>query len=105
MVKGGFNNYDLYLLLQLNWVCTQDTLSTWAQAFFFCGAIVGGLVFGWVADRFGRVPALVLTNLVGFIFGVVTAFTKSFWQFALCRFFVGLSFDNCFTMMYILGNV
>ncbi|KAI5732557.1 hypothetical protein M8J76_001680 [Diaphorina citri] len=83
-------------------IATEDTLSTWAQAFFFCGAIVGGLVFGWVADRFGRVPALVLTNLVGFIFGVITAFTKSFWQFALCRFFVGLSFDNCFTMMYIL---
>lgn len=89
---------------QLNWVCAQDTLPTLATAIFFCGAIVGGLVFGWVADHFGRIPALIGTNLTGFIAGVVTAFATTFWQFAVCRFFVGLAFDNCFTMMYILGE-
>ncbi|KAI5703777.1 hypothetical protein M8J76_006486 [Diaphorina citri] len=87
---------------ELNWVCAQDTLPTLAQAIFFCGAIVGGLVFGWVADHFGRIPALVGTNLTGFVAGVATAFASTFWQFAICRFFVGLAFDNCFTMMYIL---
>nr|XP_033199811.1 organic cation transporter protein-like isoform X2 [Bombus vancouverensis nearcticus]XP_033199828.1 organic cation transporter protein-like isoform X2 [Bombus vancouverensis nearcticus] len=39
---------------------------------------------------------------MGFLAGVATAFTGSFWQFTLCRFFVGFAFDNCFTMMYIL---
>uniref|UniRef100_A0A8D8ZDD1 Organic cation transporter protein n=1 Tax=Cacopsylla melanoneura TaxID=428564 RepID=A0A8D8ZDD1_9HEMI len=87
---------------ELNWVCDQNTLAPWAQASFFCGAIVGGLVFGWIADRFGRVPALVLTNFIGFVFGTMTAFSTTFWQFAVCRFFVGLAFDNCFTMMYII---
>lgn len=36
--------------------------------------------------------------------GVSTAFSGTFWQFSLCRFFVGFAFDNCFTMMYILGK-
>uniref|UniRef100_A0A8D8S4C5 Organic cation transporter protein n=1 Tax=Cacopsylla melanoneura TaxID=428564 RepID=A0A8D8S4C5_9HEMI len=85
-----------------NWVCQQDTLPTLATAIFFCGAIVGGLLFGWMADHFGRIPALIGTNLTGFIAGVATAFATNFWQFAACRFFVGLAFDNCFTMMYIL---
>ncbi|XP_045508830.1 organic cation transporter protein-like [Colias croceus] len=87
---------------QLDWVCDKDNLPATAQAIFFCGAIVGGLVFGWIADKYGRIPALVGTNMMGFAAGVGTAFTNSFWSFALCRFLVGLAFDNCFTMMYIL---
>ncbi|CAH2236945.1 jg23393 [Pararge aegeria aegeria] len=94
---------------QLDWVCDKDNLPATAQAIFFCGAIVGGLVFGWIADKYGRIPALVGkekftdgTNLVGFAAGIATAFCNAFWSFALCRFLVGLAFDNCFTMMYIL---
>ncbi|KAG6454670.1 organic cation transporter protein [Manduca sexta] len=87
---------------QLDWVCDKDNLPATAQAIFFCGAIVGGLVFGWIADKYGRIPALVGTNMMGFLAGVGTAFCNSFWSFTLCRFLVGLAFDNCFTMMYIL---
>ncbi|XP_055619494.1 organic cation transporter protein [Toxorhynchites rutilus septentrionalis] len=85
-----------------DWVCENTYLSTLAQSIFFVGAIVGGLLFGWIADRFGRIPALAGCNLIGFVAGVVTAFVGNFWQFALCRFLVGFAFDNCFTMMYIL---
>jgi len=71
---------------------------------FFGGAILGGLIFGWMADRYGRIPALVWTNLMGFMAGIATAFVTTFWAFCVCRFLVGLAFDNCFTMMYILGK-
>ncbi|XP_017777599.1 PREDICTED: organic cation transporter protein-like [Nicrophorus vespilloides] len=87
---------------ELDWVCEQDGLPTLAQAIFFCGAILGGLVFGWVADRHGRIPALVGTNLIGATAGIATAYCNSFWSFCVCRFLVGMAFDNCFTMMYIL---
>lgn len=85
-----------------NWVCDDAALPTYAQSIFFVGAIVGGLLFGWIADRFGRIPALVGCNLMGFGAGVGTAFSTNFWQFALFRFLIGFAFDNCFTMMYIL---
>lgn len=89
---------------EFGWVCENDTYGTWATSIFFVGAIVGGLLFGWVADRYGRVPALVFCNLTGFVGGIATAFSMNFWQFCLCRFLVGFAFDNCFTMMYILGE-
>lgn len=87
---------------ELGWVCEYSALPTTAQSVFFVGAIFGGLIFGWVADQYGRIPALIGANLMGFLAGVATAFTNTFWQFTLCRFFVGFAFDNCFTMMYIL---
>ena len=97
-------SFDCSFLLQLGWVCQYDSLPTVAQSIFFIGAIFGGLIFGWIADQYGRIPALIGANMMGFLAGVATAFTNTFWQFALCRFFVGFAFDNCFTMMYILGN-
>ncbi|XP_033360734.1 organic cation transporter-like protein [Bombus vosnesenskii] len=74
---------------ELGWVCQYDALPTIAQSIFFIGAIFGGLIFGWVADQYGRIPALLGANLMGFLAGVATAFAGSFWQFTLCRFFVG----------------
>jgi MFS family permease len=96
-------SYDI-LCFQLGWVCDKAALPTIAQAVFFGGAILGGLIFGWVADRYGRIPALVWTNIIGFIAGIATSFVTTFWAFCVCRFLVGLAFDNCFTMMYILGE-
>ncbi|KAG7213591.1 hypothetical protein KM043_002845 [Ampulex compressa] len=87
---------------ELGWVCDYSALPTTAQSIFFVGAIFGGLIFGWIADRYGRIPALIGTNVTGFLAGCATIFAGSFWEFALYRFFVGFAFDNCFTMMYIL---
>ncbi|XP_048488030.1 carcinine transporter isoform X3 [Plutella xylostella] len=87
---------------QLGWVCDKDNYPATAQAVFFCGAIVGGLIFGWIADKYGRIPALIGTNMCGFAAGVGTAFANSFWSFCLCRFLVGLAYDNCFMVMYII---
>ncbi|CAB3221117.1 unnamed protein product [Arctia plantaginis] len=84
------------------WVCDRSSYVPTAQATFFVGAVVGTIVFGWTADRFGRVPAIILTNLIGGIGSIGTSFTTDVWDFMLCRFIVGLSFDNCFMVLYVL---
>lgn len=40
-------------------MCEYAGYAPTAQAIFFAGSFIGGLFFGWMADRFGRVPALV----------------------------------------------
>lgn len=49
--------------------------------------------------------AVETSSLISSFTGVATAFSGSFWTFSLCRFLVGFAFDNCFTMMYILGKL
>nr|CAD7429750.1 unnamed protein product [Timema monikensis] len=87
---------------ELNWVCDKDFLGTIAQAIFFVGAIVGSLIWGWMGDRYGRLPALVGSNAVGMLAGIASAFCNTFWSFCLCRFLIGLAYDSCFALMYIL---
>ena len=93
-----------FIYSQLNWVCDEGGKAPLAQALFFCGSITGGLLLGYIADRYGRIPALVLCNLIGALAGVITAFSYNFIVFAFSRFLLGVAFDNCFTLMYILGN-
>lgn len=62
----------------------------------------GGLLFGWIADRYGRIPSIIGSNILAGLAGIATAFSNSFWTFTICRFMVGVAFDNCFTIMYIL---
>ncbi|PZC70816.1 hypothetical protein B5X24_HaOG214833 [Helicoverpa armigera] len=87
---------------QQGWVCERDNYPATAQAIFFCGGIAGGFIFGWIADKYGRIPALIGANLSGFVGGVGSVFTNDFWSFCLCRFIVGLAYDNCFIIMYIV---
>ncbi|CAH2099470.1 unnamed protein product [Euphydryas editha] len=84
------------------WVCENSDLVTWSQSINFVGSIFGGILCGNLADKYGRLPVIMLSNLLGCIGGVATIFTTDFWDFAICRFIVGMACDSCFLMIYIL---
>ncbi|CAK9808197.1 Carcinine transporter [Anthophora quadrimaculata] len=84
------------------WVCDEAYKATLAQSIFFVGSIIGGMFFGWMADKHGRVPVLIGTNLMGLIGGLCTLYISEFWHFCACRFVVGLAYDNTFMIAYIL---
>jgi MFS family permease len=59
-------------------------------AIFLAGGAFGGLLFGSLADRWGRRPTMVLTILVYSIFSGLTYFAQTLWQVAALRFFVAV---------------
>jgi MFS family permease len=54
------------------------------------GAAAGGLLFGVIADRFGRTRALMGSVLVYSIFTAACGLTNSFWQLGVARALLGL---------------
>ncbi|KOC60999.1 Organic cation transporter protein [Habropoda laboriosa] len=92
----------LSIAAEQRWVCDEAYKATLAQSIFFVGSIFGGLIFGWMADKYGRVPVLIGTNLMGFLGGLCTLYISEFWHFCVCRFVVGLAYDNTFVIAYIL---
>ncbi len=54
------------------------------------GGFTGGVLFGSVADRIGRRPAMVLTILMYSIFSGLTFFAQELWQVGVLRFLVAM---------------
>ncbi|KAF8373243.1 hypothetical protein PRIPAC_79672 [Pristionchus pacificus] len=99
-IIGGFawmaDSMEVMLLsllspsLACEWGVTpfQQAIST---TFVFAGWMISSPFWGRFCDVYGRKKGLISASLLGFIFGIVTAFTHSFLAFLLARFFVGLA--------------
>jgi MFS family permease len=57
---------------------------------FLVGGAVGGVLFGILADRWGRRGTMALTILLYSVFTGLTALTQTWWQMVILRFLVGL---------------
>ncbi|MEQ1903155.1 MAG: MFS transporter [Pirellulaceae bacterium] len=61
-----------------------------AIAAFLIGAAAGGVLFGWLGDRVGRVRAMSFSILTYALFSGLGAFADSAWQIILVRFVAAL---------------
>ncbi|HET7696977.1 MAG TPA: MFS transporter [Vicinamibacterales bacterium] len=60
-------------------------------------AAVGGVGFGWIADRFGRTRGLMLSVALYSVFTFACGFATSLWQFVLFRIFLGFGMGGVWT--------
>ncbi len=59
-------------------------------ASFLLGAALGGLVFGWLGDRLGRVRAMIFSILAYSLFTGFCYFVQAPWQFGVFRFLAAI---------------
>jgi MFS family permease len=57
---------------------------------FLVGAATGGVIFGWLGDRIGRVRAMMLSVLTYAIFSGICGFAQEAWQVAAFRLIASL---------------
>jgi MFS family permease len=57
---------------------------------FLVGWAIGGVLFGVIADRYGRMKTLVFTILVYAVFTGMAALSATWWQLAIYRFLTAL---------------
>lgn len=69
------------------------TLNGWfavIMAMFLIGAATGGVIFGWLGDRIGRVRAMSLSIFTYAVFTGLCGFANAAWQIAALRFIASL---------------
>ena len=70
-----------------------QNIGTWLSiiiAVFLVGAACGGLLFGWLGDRIGRVRAMVWSVATYAVFSGLCGFSTAPWQLAILRFIASL---------------
>jgi len=119
----GFGKWHILLLFQCGWanasdaieiMCISFTMSSMHQSLnlpsekltsltvaLFLGMMVGGYLWGSLADRFGRRKIIIQSLIVNSVFGAASAFGKNLWVMVFLRFLSGVgaggSLPVCFS--------
>lgn len=72
-------------------VCANKNLNQALATFFFLGVTIGAVIFGQLADKFGRRPIIQVSFVASTIFGTLSAFSTSYVMFAITRTLCGVS--------------
>nr|XP_060614165.1 solute carrier family 22 member 6-A-like [Anolis sagrei ordinatus] len=91
------------IIMEWDLVCNLRTRRQMAQSIYMGGVLVGALVFGSLADRFGRKAIISWSYLQMAVSGVCTAFSPSLTAYCVFRFLVGMALSgivlNCMSLV------
>ncbi|XP_077470919.1 solute carrier family 22 member 23-like isoform X2 [Stigmatopora argus] len=83
-------------------VCNSAWKVHIAKFSLLVGSIFGYLVFGILADWFGRHPVLIISVLFMLVFGLTVAFSVNVPMFSTLRFFEGFCLSGITLSLYVL---
>ena len=77
-----------------------DSNKGWIAAMVFAGMLLGGWVWGSLADRLGRKTCLMLALFTNSVGGIMAAFVGSYHGMLLCRFVAGLGVGGSIPVIF-----
>ncbi|KAF7217988.1 solute carrier family 22 member 7-like [Nothobranchius furzeri] len=105
--QGGwvYDNSTFKSTLVTEWdlVCSRKGMNKATATVFFVGVMMGAPLFGFLSDRYGRRPLLLVSYLSSLTFAVLSAFSTSYVMFTIMRLFTGLSLAGISIISYALN--
>ncbi|XP_045859518.1 solute carrier family 22 member 14 [Meles meles] len=74
------------LVNEFDLVCGKDGNTEGVQTMLTAGILIGSLIFGFVSDKLGRYPTILMSLLGLTVFGFGTAFVSTFHQYLFFHF-------------------
>ncbi|XP_074518250.1 solute carrier family 22 member 7-like [Halichoeres trimaculatus] len=100
-----YDNSTFKTTLATEWdlVCSRKGMNKATATIFFIGVMIGAPVFGFLSDRFGRRPLLLVSYLLSMTFAILSAFSTSYVMFVIMRFFTGMALAGISIISIVLN--
>lgn len=96
-------DYDSTLVTELDLVCDNSWWPSTSTTFFYVGSLFGNVVFGWIADKWGRRTAFFAILFLEVIFSIATSFSPNYVIYTAMRTINGLFFPAIYQIPFILA--
>lgn len=108
IVVPSFNVFVIDVMFHLHWqwdlVCGETYKASLIQSLFMLGILFGSLIFGYLADRYGR-RHIIYLSIIGMVTGTfIGAATSSYVVYALTRHLVGVVSAGFGLVSYVLAT-
>ncbi|XP_011610688.1 solute carrier family 22 member 7-like isoform X1 [Takifugu rubripes] len=84
-------------------VCSQKWMNKATATIFFIGVMLGAPLSGFLSDRYGRRPLLLVSYLGSILFSLLSAFSTSYIMFVIMRFFTGVALAGIAIISFVLN--
>ncbi|XP_018555211.1 organic cation transporter protein [Lates calcarifer] len=105
---GGweYSNKTFQSTIVTEWdlVCDSANLNNVGSSIYMFGLLIGAVVFGSLADRYGRRIIILISLAIQTVFGVGAAFAPNFYIYTALRFMVGTSVSGVIMNVFVLGT-
>uniref|UniRef100_UPI00358EFDD0 solute carrier family 22 member 6-B-like n=1 Tax=Myxine glutinosa TaxID=7769 RepID=UPI00358EFDD0 len=98
-----FSSFSSTIITQWDLVCDKQLLKQMAQSVYMGGVLVGAIVTGGLADKFGRRSVMLASHLLVGILGVCAAFSPNLDIYILARFLTGAFLSGSVLNAFSLG--
>ncbi|KAM8998947.1 solute carrier family 22 member 7 [Sarcophilus harrisii] len=88
-----YDQSQFYSTIATEWdlVCERKGLNRAISTFFFIGVLMGAVIFGYLSDRFGRRPLLLVAYMSTLALGLVSTISVSYIMFVITRSLTGVA--------------
>ncbi|XP_061603051.1 solute carrier family 22 member 6-A isoform X1 [Cololabis saira] len=106
--QGGWEysqeTFQSTIVTEWDLVCDDATLNNVGSSIYMFGLLVGAVVFGHLADKYGRRVIILIGLAIQATFGVAAAFAPNFYVYTALRFMVGTSISAIIMNAFVLGT-